>query len=91
MMNRVDRGVLKARLFLNDSVMQQTWIYISIAGASFALNTLLVLLERFQSISFDGFYMTEATRIIFLMAFTLATLNWYEFIGSFEKHKRFET
>lgn len=91
-MRRVDRGLLKARLFLNDAVMQQTWVYFSIAGASFALNTLITLIVRFATTGekFNTYYMVEITQFIFLAAFILAILKWYEFIGSFDKYKQFK-
>ena len=89
-MRKVDKGLFKARLFLNDAVMQQTWIYFSIAGASFALNTLITLIVRFMDSGekFNTYYMVEITQFIFLIAFILAIWKWYEFIGSIDKYKR---
>ncbi len=43
MMHRVDKGLFKAKLFLNDAVLQKTWIYISISGAAFALNSVIIV------------------------------------------------
>jgi hypothetical protein len=45
MMHRVDKDLLKAKLFLNEAVMQRTWMYISISGAAFALNTFVKFAE----------------------------------------------
>ncbi len=89
MMRKVDKDLLKARLFLNESVMQRTWTYISVAGAAFALNTLLKFIERFttKGESLSQFYFIEFTQLIFLVAFILAVYNWYIFIGSFVKNK----
>ncbi len=85
MMRKVDKDLLKARLFLNESVMQRTWMYISIAGASFALNTLIKFVVRFTYASdkLSDYYLVELTQVIFLISFILAVHNWYVFIGSF--------
>lgn len=91
MMRKVDKDLLKARLFLNEAIMQRTWMYISIAGAGFALNALIKLVERFsntgQSITgiLNEFYLVDLTQFIFLISFILAVYNWYIFIGSFVK------
>lgn len=89
MMRKVDRDLLKARLFLNDEVLQRTWIYISIAGASFALNTVIKFVLRFTANGelFDTYYLVELTQLIFLIAFILAVHNWYRFIASFVNHR----
>lgn len=85
MMHKVDKDLLKAKLFLNENVMQRTWTYISIAGASFALNTLIKFAERFTvwGAGLSVYRMFEITQFIFLVSFILAVYNWYVFIGSF--------
>jgi hypothetical protein len=87
MMRKVDKDLLKARLFLNESVMERTWMYISIAGASFALNALIKFAVAFTHLgeTLKGFYLVEFTQVIFLIAFIIAVYNWYIFIGSFRK------
>ena len=91
MMRKVDKDLLKARLFLNEVIMQRTWMYISIAGAGFALNTLIKFAVRFAysgqstSVIINEFYLVEFTQFIFLISFILAVYNWYIFIGSFVK------
>lgn len=89
MMRKVDKDLLKARLFLNEVVMQRTWIYISIAGAAFALNTLIKIMVRFTTTGemFSGLFLIELSQFIFLVAFILAVYNWYVFIGSFVNRK----
>src|SRR3972149_3284315 len=83
MMRKVDKDLLKARLFLNETIMQRTWIYISIAGASFALNTLVKIAVRFPYAGetatniISDLYLVEFTQFIFLIAFILAVYNWY--------------
>lgn len=85
MMRKVDRDLLKAKLFLNDTVMQQTWMYISIAGAAFALNAAVKFIIRFtlSGEMFRVYYMVELTQLIFLVSFICAVHSWYTFIGSF--------
>ena len=89
MMRRVDKDLLKARLFLNEQIMQRTWIYISVAGAAFALNTLVKFVIRFTTSgeALETFYLVEFTQLIFLVSFILAVYNWYIFIGSFVNNK----
>ncbi|MCZ7361892.1 MAG: hypothetical protein O8C58_00900 [Candidatus Methanoperedens sp.] len=93
MMRKVDKDLLKARLFLNETVMQRTWIYISVAGAAFAINTLIKFVVRFAyagettSRVINEFYFVEFTQFIFLISFILAVYNWYIFIGSFVKNR----
>ncbi|MDP2754183.1 MAG: hypothetical protein Q8P40_07310 [Nitrospirota bacterium] len=85
MTHRIDRDLLRARLFLNEAVMQRTWTYISLAGASFALNTLIKFAISFTASGsiLDAYYLVEVTQFIFLVSFILAVYNWYVFINSF--------
>ena len=89
MMRKVDKDLLKARLFLNEQIMQRTWIYISVAGAAFALNTLVKFIIRFTTSggALETFYLIELSQLIFLVSFILAVYNWYIFIGSFVNNK----
>ncbi len=93
MMHKIDRGLLKARLFLNEEVMQRTWMYISIAGASFALNALIKFVITFTVLGdiLNSFYLVEVTQFIFLLSFILAVYNWYVFINSFAGIKMQQT
>ncbi len=84
MMHRVDKDLLKAKLFLNEGVMQKTWMYISVAGAAFALNALV----KFATMTDWGavlgqVHLYDLTLLVFLVAFILAVYNWYVFVGSF--------
>ncbi|MCZ7392620.1 MAG: hypothetical protein ABOK23_13595 [Candidatus Methanoperedens sp.] len=85
MMSTVDKDLLKAKLFLNETVMQRTWIYISIAGASFALNTFIKFATQLAGWGeiLTAYHLYEITQLVFLVAFILAVYNWYVFIGSF--------
>lgn len=91
MMHRVDKDLMRAKLFLNDAVLQRTWLYLSIAGAAFALNTLIKFVVRLTTAGkvLNVFYMVELTQLIFLIAFILAVSNWYGFISSFVSKKWF--
>jgi hypothetical protein len=84
MMRKVDKQLLKARIFLNDSILQRTWIYISISGASFALYNLIKFVIRFtpKAEIFEVYQMPELIQLIFLISFIIAVHNWYGFIGS---------
>ena len=88
MMNKVDKRVIKAKLFISDNLLEKTWFFISIAGASFALNALIMFL-KFMGYGeiFNAFYVSEITQIVFFVTFILAIWKWYTFIGSFETPK----
>ena len=82
-MNKLDRDVLKARLFLNDAVLHQAWISISIAGTAITLNALLELAGLFLPIRniIHDYYLLEMTQFIFVMAFSYSILNWNMFLA----------
>ena len=88
MMRKIDKRVIKAKLFINDNLLEKTWLYISIAGGSFAFNA-LIMFVKFMGYEefFNIFYISEITKIIFFVAFILAIWKWYTFIGSFEISK----
>lgn len=90
MMRKVDKDLLKARIFLNDEILQKTWIYISIAGASFALNNVIKFIIMFTSGGefLSSYQMPDLTQLVFIVAFILAVYNWYGFIGSFVNTKK---
>jgi len=80
--SKLDRGLLKAKIFLNNAVLQQIWISISVAGAAFALNALLKLVVLYLTIKdiISDLYLIELTQIIFLISFVYAVFTWYLFI-----------
>jgi len=84
-LRRVDRDLLKARVFLNEEVLQRTWLFISIAGASYAIHSL----GNFVSLLLDttGYYFFAVTQLIFLAAFISAVYNWYVFIDGIKNKK----
>ncbi len=87
MMHRVDKTMLRAKLFLDEAATERTWMYISIAGASFALNSLLKFVISFTVLGgiLNAFYAVEMTQLIFIVSFILAVYNWYIFISGFSK------
>lgn len=89
LMSKVDKDLLKARLFLNEAVMQKTWVYISIAGASFALNALIKFAIRLSDAGEipQMNFLVESSQFIFLLSFILAISNWYVFVSGFVRHR----
>lgn len=83
MTSKLDKGLIKARLFLNYNVLQQLWIYFSIAGAAFALNSLLKLVGMNPAIKdiIHNYYLVEFSQMIFLISFIYAGFVWYQFIN----------
>ena len=82
-MRRIGNGLLKARLFLNNAVIEQTWLYLSIAGASFALNVLIIFMNKIMMAGdmFQTYYIVSLTQLIFVIAFFMAVYNWCLFIN----------
>ena len=82
---KMNLSILKARVFLNKTIVHQTWIYMAIAGISIALDTLikfLVIFNFINSISYD-YYITGLIQIIFLIAFTLLVYSWSLFVSDY--------
>ncbi len=88
-LHKTEKNMLKARLFLNDTILQQTWFYISIAGASFALNALIELMGSLIVIIdlIKYYYIVELIQIICLMAFIFALHSWYLFVNGHHPSK----
>lgn len=80
---KLDKPLLKARLYLAEQIMQETWIYISIAGAAFSLHELINFVLRLTTYGnlVNDYYLPELTQTIFLISFILAIYNWHKFIG----------
>jgi hypothetical protein len=83
MLKNIDKSILKARLFLNSVILERTWMYISIAAASFAIHSITNFMENFYG--YTTYYLNEITQVLFLVSFVLAVYQWYSFLGSFEK------
>ncbi len=84
MLRNIDKSIFKARLFLNSVVLERTWMYISIAAASFAIHAITNFMENF--LGYKTYYLNEITQVIFLVSFILAVYQWYNFLGSFNKN-----
>lgn len=82
MLKGVDKTVLRARIFLKEDILEKTWMFIAIAGASFALHSMTNFIETLMGIY--TYYLNEITQIIFLIAFILAVYQWYVFLGSLD-------
>ena len=82
MLRRVDKNLLKARVFLKDDILHNTWLYVSIACAAFALHSVIGILGIVANIRIPSIY--EASEIIFIMSFILMIYQWYVFIGSLQ-------
>ena len=85
MSRKLDAGVMRARLFLNMDVLNDTWKYISIAGASFAINAFAGFLKFNMDI--NTYYLWEISEIIFLGAFVAMIYQWYNFIDGLSVEK----
>ena len=86
----MDKDLLKARLFLNDTIIRRTWMYISIGVLFLALNALVKFIDGFTSLGdvFGNYHVAELTQITFLTAFTFSTYNWYSFMnGTIKKYR----
>jgi hypothetical protein len=90
MMKKVDKNILKARIFLNNEILPKTWIYISIAGASFALNNVIKFVIMFtpRGEFLSVYKIPDLTQLVFIVAFIFAIYNWYGFIGGFVNTKK---
>lgn len=83
MLKSIDKSLLKARIFLKQDMIEKTWMFMAIAGASFALHALIDFLEEIFLI--NTLRLNDVTQIIFLIAFILAVYQWYFFVGHIHK------
>ena len=79
MSRKLKSDVIRARLFLNTELINETWKYISIAGASFAINAVAGFAKFNMGI--QTYYLWEITEVIFFAAFIAMIYQWYQFIG----------
>lgn len=89
MMRRVNKELFRARLFLNDSILQKTWVYISIAGASFALNNIFKSIISFspEGEALKLYHIATLAQLAFLISLIFTIRLWYGFVGSFTDKK----
>jgi hypothetical protein len=84
---KMNRDLLRARLFLNNAIMHRAWIFILIGMTSLALNALVNFvgfLGRYSVIedTLSNYNIIELTQIVFLTAFSLAMYNCNLFIST---------
>ncbi len=79
MSRKLKSDVIRARLFLNTELINKTWTYISIAGASFAINAVAGFAKF--SMGIQTYYLWEISEAIFFAAFIAMIYQWYQFIG----------
>jgi len=75
----VESDIVRARLFLNTELINDTWKYISIAGATFAINAVAGFAKF--NMGMQTYYLWEITEAIFFAAFIAMIYQWYQFIG----------
>ncbi len=87
-LRKLNRNLLRARLFLNNAILEKTWTYISIGIAFLAFNALIKFVSRFSAIGdiLNNYYIVELTQMIFLTTFSLAVYSCYLFINSIVKN-----
>ncbi|MDI6903026.1 MAG: hypothetical protein QMC77_04750 [Methanocellales archaeon] len=71
--SRTDKNVLRARIFLNEDILNKTWAYGSVAGTSLAIH------ELSSSIVSEIPYVCETAKVVFLTAMVMMIYQWYGF------------
>lgn len=87
--HKMDMVLIKARLFLNKKIIHQSWVYISVAGISIALYSLINMMSV-DDASFS-YNIIQLIQIIFLIAFTLLVFSWYLFLSDYRLHYTVES
>ena len=82
MLRKVNKNLLKARVFLKEDVLNNTWLYVSIACAAFALHSIVGVLGVVAGIKIPLIY--EVSQLIFIMSFIIMIYQWYVFIASIQ-------
>jgi hypothetical protein len=84
---KMDKDLLRARFFLNNTIMHRTWLFILIGMIFLSLNV-LVKFVGFLGVSsiventLNNYNIIELTQIIFLTAFSLAAYNCCLFLST---------
>ncbi len=84
MIRKADKELSNTDLFLDKAVLERTWIYISIAGAGFALNVLIKFMVWFRIAGdvLNNYYIAEMTQVVFLIAFIMAAYSKMQIVKS---------
>ncbi len=81
---RVDKEVLKARVFLNRDFLEKNWIYVFLAGAFIAIRRVMQLLELLGfSVNIEWVtYLYDAMGIVVIVLLVMLAYHWYRLIFS---------
>ena len=90
MVGRTDEKLLKARIFLSEGTLQDTWLYISIAGAGLGVHVLSSFLRNMGINFFEvvGDYVYGISEIIFLTAFIIVLYQWFKLLEDVKKQQK---
>ncbi len=81
---RVDREILKARVFLNRDFLEKNWIYVFLAGAFIAIRRVMQLLELLGfSVNSEWItYFYDLMGIIVIVLLVMLAYHWYRLVYS---------
>ncbi len=79
--NKMDKDVLKARVFLDKKFLAKNWIYVFLAGAALTVHQLIDFMTSSGYISGIWFrQLSELFEFITLLFFVVLTYEWYKII-----------
>ncbi|MDY6958046.1 MAG: hypothetical protein SVK08_02705 [Halobacteriota archaeon] len=82
MARRTDEKVLKARIFLSEKIIHDTWLFMSIAGAGLAVHVLSSFLKTlgiYESEFISGI-LFGISEVFFLSAFIVVLYQWFQLL-----------
>lgn len=81
---RVDKDVLKARVFLDRDFLEKNWIYVFLAGAFIAIRRVMQLLELLGFSVSSGWvtYLYDIMGIIVIVMLVMLAYYWYKLVYS---------
>ncbi|VVB96122.1 Uncharacterised protein [uncultured archaeon] len=80
----VDKGVLKARVFLSKNFLMKNWIYVFLAGAFIALRRVIQLLDllEFPVKSKGVDYLFDLMGLMVISLLVMLAFEWYRLVYS---------
>ncbi len=80
----VDKGVLKARVFLSKSFLMKNWIYVFLAGAFIAIRRIIQLLNLLEfPVKSKGMdYLSDLMGLIVISLLVMLAFQWYRLVYS---------
>lgn len=80
----VDKGVLKARVFLSKNFLMKNWIYVFLAGAFIAMRRIIQLLDllEFPVKSRGMDYLFDLMGLIVISLLVMLAFQWYRLVYS---------